>query len=313
MRTYRTGMTDRTALDDGAATHKVLATIGFGPMEPVLDQAFPTFVDFAERHGYDVVRRSTNEDALGRPPSWGKVRLMRRLLDTYDIVLWVDADAIILDGSSDPADLLGPDDYQGLVLLHQLGQEFPTCGVWLLRSTDKAKAFLDAIWEKDEFTHDRYWEQAAALDLLGYSIHPAHRIRASAWMDGTRLLDEEWNRMPLITRSLEPCRIRHYAGERNPVRRRQMRADRHELAARRARGCSRLWHAAAAARGRARWRIWDGPAGTFGTLHRLEYLAANRAYDAARSIGLVTVVRWARTGGIRSAFQVRPDMRSASR
>lgn len=270
---------------------KVLATIGFGPMEPVLDQAFPTFADFADRHGYDVVRRSTNDDAHGRPPSWGKVRLIRRLLETYDLVLWVDADAIILDGSSDPADALGPDDYQALVELHQLGQAFPTCGVWLLRSTDKAKAFLDAIWEKDEYTNDRYWEQAAALDLLGYSIHPAHRIRESAWMEGTRLLGEEWNRMPLITRALEPCRIRHYAGEDNAVRRRRMIADRHGLAAGSTTGWRRSWHTLAAAGGDLRWRLWDGPMGPFGAVRKLHYRATGLCYGVARTVGIVTLVR----------------------
>lgn len=270
---------------------KALATIGCGPMERVLEQALPTFVEFADRHGYDLVSRSTGEDSLGRPPSWGKVRLIRRLLDVYDVVLWVDADAIILDSSGDPADLLGPGDYQALVLLHQLGQQFPTCGVWLLRSTAKAKKFLDAIWEKDEFLHDRYWEQAAALDLLGYSIRPANLIEPTEWMDGTLFLDEEWNCMPLITRSLSPCRIRHYAGETNAVRRRQMKTDRHGLAVRKTHGWQRRWHAWAWAVGVMRWRLWFGPKGTFGRLGQLHYRASNLAYDIAASVGVVTLVR----------------------
>jgi hypothetical protein len=260
-------------------------------MERVLEQALPTFAEFAERHSYDLIPWWTNEHAKGRPPSWGKVRLLRGLLDRYDIVLWLDADAIILDSSVDPADLLGADDYQGLVKLHQFGQAFPTCGVWLLRSTPKAKAFLDAIWLKEEYVHDRYWEQAAALDLLGYSIRPAHLIKATEWTAGTLLLDETWNCMPLITRSLAPCRIRHYAGERNAVRRRQMRTDRHVLDSSRSGGWQRWWHAAAATTGLLRWRLWDGPTGTFGVAYRRLYPLANRAYEAARSAGLVTAVR----------------------
>jgi len=263
-------------------------------MAPVLEQALPTFVEFADRHGYDLVSRSTSEDSRGRPPSWGKVRLIRQLLDSYDVVLWIDADAIILDSSVDPAGLLGPDDYQGLVLLHQLGQEFPTCGVWLVRSTAKAKSFLEAVWENDTFIDDRYWEQAAALDLLGYSVHPAHLIEPTGWMDGTFFLDEEWNCMPLITRSLLPCRIRHYAGERDTVRRRQMKTDRHCLAVRTTDGWQRRWHAWAWAAGVLRWRLWYGPTGTFGRLHKLQYRASIVAYDLAAAVGLVTLVRWKR-------------------
>lgn len=287
---------------------KALATIGCGPMQRILDQAIPTFAEFAERHSYDLIQWRTNHHAQGRPPSWGKVPLLRGLLNRYDIVLWVDADAIILDSSSDPAELLGPDDYQALVCLHQFGQEFPTCGVWLLRSTPKAKAFLDAIWVKDEFTHDRYWEQAAALDLLGYSIRPAHLINPTEWTDGTLLLDEAWNCMPLITRSLEPCRIRHYAGERNAVRRRQMRTDRHVLASRDSSGVSQRWHRAAASVGLMRWRLWDGPMGTFGAAYGLGYRLANGAYRAARSVGLVALVRTARARWNRSG-RLRPRPR----
>ncbi|MEO5679856.1 MAG: hypothetical protein ABIS47_09310 [Acidimicrobiales bacterium] len=270
-------------------SRKALATIGSGPMERVLDQALPTFAEFAERHRYDLVTCRTDEHAEGRPPSWGKVRLIRGLLDRYDVVLWLDADAIILDSSLDPADLLGPGDYQALVCLHQLGQEFPTCGVWLLRSTAKAKAFLDAIWTKEEFTLDRYWEQAAALDLLGYTIRPANLVEPTEWTEGTLLLGEEWNRMPLITRTLDPCRIRHYAGERNVVRRRQMRTDNHVLAAQRSRGWLRRWHQSAAGGGLVRWRLWDAPLGTFGKGYRLGYGLANAAHRTACSAGLVTI------------------------
>lgn len=272
-------------------TRKALATIGCGPMERVLDQALPTFAEFAERHSYDVISWRTDEHAKGRPASWGKVRLLRGLLDRYDIVLWLDADAIVLDSSADPSDLLGPDDYQALVCLHQFGQEFPTCGVWLLRSTPKAKAFLDAVWAKEEYINDRYWEQAAALDLLGYTIRPAHLVKATKWSAGTLLLDESWNRMPLITRRLEPCRIRHYAGERNAVRRRQMRTDRHVLALSRTSGWRQRWHRAAAEAGLLRWRLWDGPTGTFGSVRRAAYPVAKRAYGAAESVGLVSLVR----------------------
>lgn len=273
-------------------TRKALATIGSGPMEPVLDQALPTFAEFASRHSYDVVAWRTNEHARGRPPSWGKVRLLRGLLDRYDLVLWLDADTIILDSSVDPAELLGPDDYQALVCLHQLGQEFPTCGVWLIRSTPKAKAFLDAIWLKEEYIHDRYWEQAAALDLLGYSLRPAHLIAPTDWTEGTLLLDETWNCMPLITRELSPCRIRHYAGERNAVRRRQMRTDRHILAIASSGGWQRHWHRAAAFLGLLRWRFWDGPFGTFGKAYQLAYRFISAVHAAARLTGVVRVARF---------------------
>ena len=271
-------------------TRKALASIGCGPMEKVLAVARPTFERFADRHGYDLFL-STTSHSEGRPESWGKTRLMRQLLDDYDVVLWVDADAIILDDSEDPSELLAPDDYQALALLHPLDQELPCCAVWLMRSTERAKSFLDLVWTMDQYLDDRFWEQAAVLDLLGYSVHPSHLIAPTEWMVGTCLLGEEWNRMPLTTRELAPCRIRHYGGESNAVRCRQMRRDRHELEVRRTQGWERTWHQAAAAAGLVSWRLWDGPSGTFGAYHRLWYRGANWAYDLAQRAGLVTIVR----------------------
>lgn len=271
-------------------TRKALATIGSGAMERVLDEAMPTFAEFAERHSYDVVAFRSDEHAKGRPPSWGKVRLLRGLLERYDVVLWLDADTIVLDSSVDPADLLGPDDYQALVLLEQQGRVFPTCGVWLLRSTPKAKAFLDAVWAMEEHTDHHWWEQAAVVQLLGYLIPPDNGSAPTEWSRGTVLLDETWNCMPLVSRTLDPCRIRHYAGEKNAVRRRQMRTDRHALAAARSSGWLLRWHAIATAAGRLRWRVWDGPLGTYG----LRYRGQHAAYNAATAIGLVKVVRHVR-------------------
>lgn len=256
-------------------------------MERVLDQTLPTFADFAEKHEYDVISCRTNVHADGRPASWGKVRLMRSLLERYDIVLWLDADAVVLDGSADPADLLGPADYQALVLLHQEGRTFPTCGVWLVRSTEKAKAFLDAIWSREDLVDHHWWEQAAVVQLLGYLTPPASSHQSTPWTDGTMLLDESWNRMPLYTRSLEPCRIRHYAGERDAVRIRQARSDRHELAAAGSPGLRRQWHRLISGSGRLWWHLVDGPFGTYG----VKYRGQLRGYEAAKSVGLVTLVR----------------------
>ena len=83
-------------------------------MQPVLNQSLHTFRRFGERHGYDVV--VGGEEAIAdRAPAWSKIVLLRRLLESYDYVLWIDADAIILDDSVDPADLFGVEHYQALV------------------------------------------------------------------------------------------------------------------------------------------------------------------------------------------------------
>jgi PAS domain-containing protein len=209
-------------MDDYQRGKRVLATIGFGPMEPVLECSLKTFRPFAARHGYDLV--IGDGYSAGRPPAWGKILLMARLLDSYDTVLWIDSDAIILDSSVDPATLVPDHAFQALAF-HRLpqGQVAPNCGVWLIRES-RGKEFLDRIWASEQFINHPIWENGAACELLGYSVNPYHRVASSEWMDGTDVLDDEWNRhWQLVGR--QPGRIRHYAGMSNEFRRRRMLID----------------------------------------------------------------------------------------
>ena len=80
-------------------TNRVLATIGSGPAKPVLDEALPRMRAFAERHGYDLaIGQGVSH---GRPPAWAKIPFMQRLQTRYDLVLWIDADALFVDVSDD--------------------------------------------------------------------------------------------------------------------------------------------------------------------------------------------------------------------
>ena len=52
-------------------------------MRPVLDESLHTFRRFGERHGYDVIVGG-DEVIEDRAPAWGKIVLLRRLLESYD-------------------------------------------------------------------------------------------------------------------------------------------------------------------------------------------------------------------------------------
>jgi hypothetical protein len=263
-------------------------------MRPVLDQSLHTFRRFGERHEYDVVVGG-EEVIEDRAPAWSKVLLLRKLLERYDYVLWIDADAIILDDSDDPASLLDEGHYQALVRYRYKEEECACTGVWLLRNVDKAIDFLDAVWNGgDGYLRLHPWEQAAAMRLLGYSVDPDRFIAATEWTEGTLWLGNEWDTIPAFTvkRRLVQCKIRHYARETNGVRRRQMRTDRHVLDSVSARSpAARTWHRFAAVTGLMRWN--------------LGYRHIPAAYDLARRTGLVTLVRELGYGGDRRSHEIK--------
>jgi hypothetical protein len=205
---------------------KALVTIGAGPAAELLDLSRPTFRAYADRHGYDLIEGAP-EDA-NRAPSWWKIPLVCRLLDSYDFVLWVDADTLILDPTVDVETVIPPDAFQAFAtveLKDRLGNS-PCGGVWAFRAGERTQRFLDAIWAQDDLIGHRWWEQAALMRLLGWSLdYPITKNRPSEWDDGTFLLSEEWDMIPVFPIGYASGRIRHFAGW--PYRRRKfdMRTD----------------------------------------------------------------------------------------
>jgi hypothetical protein len=191
-------------------------------MEPVLRQALRTFGPYAERHGYEL--RLGESDDHGRPPAWAKVPFLRALLGEYDEVLWLDADLAILDGTRDIADWVAPDAYQALVEVRIEVLRSVNTGVWFLRARERTHEFLEAVWDSTAYIHHQWWENAAVLDLLGYSLDGYGEPRRTAWWEGTQILPEEWNTL-VGAHGMRRARIRHYTGHPNDRRERWIRCD----------------------------------------------------------------------------------------
>ena len=197
-------MTAERARDPGPASPgntKAIVTMATGPHRELLDIALPTFTRFAETFGYDIIV-GTGTEAAPRPSAWSKIPLLARALDDYDTVLWLDADTVVVSFDTDLADCVEDDAYQALAVT-EWGRELrPNTGVWLLRSGERAARFLDAVWDSEQFIDDRWWENAAVVTLLGYSMWPCLPGPPTEWTQGTTVLAPEWNaHSPLPERS----------------------------------------------------------------------------------------------------------------
>jgi hypothetical protein len=202
---------------------KALATIGTGPMRPVLDVALESFRPYAERHDYDVVVGSGESD--GRPPSWAKVLLLRRLLESYDEVLWLDSDMVVVDGTTDVAALVPDGAFQALAWYREKeGAMTPNAGLWFVRSSPATEEFLEAVWECGDVPESGLWENLALFELLGYTTErPFRPVRPSRWTSGTHLLPDQWNYPMDHGRSASDARILHFLSMANEKRVRLMR------------------------------------------------------------------------------------------
>lgn len=182
-----------------AGNPRVLCSLGVGPYLGLLGISSITFEAFAARHGYDLVL-ATSLLAPERPPAWSKIRLVRDLLDRYEEVFWVDADAIFVDISRDIAEEKRPDKDLYLVEHRWLANTEWRCantGVFFVRSTPWSRDFLDTVWEREQFIEHEWWENAAVLDLLGYhlpaDLTPPSKERTTDYEERVELLGFEWN------------------------------------------------------------------------------------------------------------------------
>ncbi len=190
----------------------VICSLATGGHRELLAESAPTMQAYARRHGWDVVQSC--EELSERPPAWSKVRLIRELMATYEYVFWVDADALIVDLDADVLDEIGPEADIWFALHSQERDPNATvlnAGIILARSTEWVGELLDAVWAATQFIDHNWWENAALLDLLGYSLEsPFPRLRCSEWGLRVGELRLAWNSVPGYCEADCPA-INHHA------------------------------------------------------------------------------------------------------
>jgi hypothetical protein len=188
---------------------RVLVSLGTGKQQKLLRLASVTFRRYARKHGYELELHDEVVDP-SRPPAWSKVALIRRLLDSNDVVLWLDADIVVVRSDRDIADELPDDRFMAMVEHNVGGKANPNTGVMVIRSGEEAKRFFAEVWESTRYLEHRWWEQAAVMHLLGYDPDTGERVRDSAWQDRIHWLGKEWN--SIRDDPAPQPRIRHWPG-----------------------------------------------------------------------------------------------------
>ena len=202
----------------GDATGRGVVLTAAGPnMRGVLhDCSLPTFRRFAERWGYAVRAVELELDGVATDEAaqrakWAKVSLLRRALREFPLVLWLDADVLVMRTDEDVADHLHPDHFQALALEHVPDEHRvnPNTGVWLLRSCRQAFDFLDAV-EAAGQQPGPWADQGAVLAVLGWcrgddAYHWARPGPGSPFLAGTSWLPPGWNQPHVDDRTNENC------------------------------------------------------------------------------------------------------------
>jgi hypothetical protein len=188
---------------------KAIVSLATGAQAPLLSLALTTVMPYARRHGWEV-HLCPLVLAPERPPAWSKIVALQRLQRDYDLLLWLDADLMVVDGREDIAAELEPGPFLYLVEHTTKEGRLPNTGVMMLRTGEDCARFLEEVWAQEDLIGHQWWENAAVSRLLGYELDPPRPAASTEWSERTRWLPRRWNSIP-DDRDPEP-RIRHYPG-----------------------------------------------------------------------------------------------------
>lgn len=177
------GARQRRVRIEGAT--KAICSMGSGNYRGLLSRSAISFEKYARRWDWDLIL-STEDLAERRPFPWGKIPLLRALMDDYEWLPWVDANVVMVDIEADITREIRED--KDLYLVEHHGTEYhANTGVMLLRSSDWSREFLDEVWALGEIYRDhRWWENAAAPVLLGYVLGPHRLVYPTRWLQRTQ-------------------------------------------------------------------------------------------------------------------------------
>ncbi len=180
---------------------KVLCSIGVGAHADLMALARPMYETYARLHGYDLVLVE-QPMVLDRPAAWHKVLLIRQLMDRYNLIVWIDSDAMIVDPTVDIANAISRDHFLWIVEHHVPGLELPliNSGVMAIWTSPQAVLFFEEVWGMTEFIYHPWWEQAAMMSLLGYdpclfALGSEYQVHTTEWFGEMGRLSTEWNSM----------------------------------------------------------------------------------------------------------------------
>jgi len=161
--------------------------------------SLPSYRAFADAHGYDVIVGTKLTDM---PPAWNKVPLLIDALEKYEEVVWFDCDLVVVNRGDDFPPM-ADGTVHSIVRHFEHDSEVPNSGMW--RLTRAALPLLNKMLELEVFYDHGWWEQAALMTLMGYTVPPqgsefcdtkCRCVHSTEWHKRCQFMRVMWNSHP---------------------------------------------------------------------------------------------------------------------
>jgi hypothetical protein len=134
--------------------------------------------EYCKRHNYDFLFCGEECFDQSRPPSVSKLIAIKNNLNNYDFLLWIDADAAIVNPELRLEELFEPhlDCGNDLIITRDAANNI-NAGVFLLRNCAWSYALIDKLWNMAEFLNHPWWENGALIKLYDSSNEDRTHIK----------------------------------------------------------------------------------------------------------------------------------------
>ena len=130
-------------------------------MRDLSDLSFSSVEKFCEKQGIDCERFFIEN--FERPAPWFKILLLINQLkdNTYDYIMWIDADACVNNLDFDVTSILQDD--KSFYISRDINNF--NSGVFFVKNTPFITDLLHKIYSMNQYINHIWWEQAAFIDL----------------------------------------------------------------------------------------------------------------------------------------------------
>jgi hypothetical protein len=140
-------------------------------MEEVFDITLPSKIKYAKKHGYDfLAMQSFGSDKSGnyKDTDIGFLRALRtfEMLESYDTVMWIDADSLITNLNYKIEDFLVPSEYAFYASYDWLGTNSLSGGNFIIQNNESTKDFLKSFYELSK----HYNEEQTTLNVMYFNM-----------------------------------------------------------------------------------------------------------------------------------------------
>jgi hypothetical protein len=184
-----------------------------GSFIPALELVEPIHFAYCKKWSIDYmsVIGEVRADYLPNQGGWAKIELVRQALAKgYKYVMWVDADAMIVDINTDLR--AGCPEGVGMVLHNGRGTPGPhlNVGVMLVKNSDRVKAFYEELASRYPGTTDFPWYEQGEANKMA---------KDPKWQDVVFQIDNKWNSCLWANTHVDDAVIEAWHGMGDPAQR----------------------------------------------------------------------------------------------